>query len=122
MRRGVDTDSAGAEVEAGVKVGVGPRVGVKVGAGVRPETSLDVSSNRDTAPVQTMTIKAAGTSEAEAERGQTGTPTAPRRVAAEARAPAGVAAGAGRGARTGPTRGGARSAESAKKVTREGGR
>lgn len=54
---------AGAEVGAGVQVGV--EQGVKVGAGVRPETSLDVSSKRDAAPVLTATIKAANTGEAE---------------------------------------------------------
>lgn len=54
---------AGAEVGAGVQVGV--EQGVKVGAGVRPETSLDVSSKRDAAQVLTATIKAANTGEAE---------------------------------------------------------
>lgn len=54
---------AGAEVGAGVQVGV--EQGVKVGAGVRPETSLDVSSKRDAAQVLTATIKAANMGEAE---------------------------------------------------------
>lgn len=91
---------------AGVRVGVGPGVGVKVEARVRPETSLDVSAKRDAAPALTATVKAAGTDEAEAERGQTGPPRGARRaaagVAAEARAPAGVAAGAWREARRWP--------------------
>lgn len=64
-----------------------------------------------------MTAKAAGTDEAEAERGQAGA----AEVVVEAGAPVGAAAGAEREARKGPAREGAKSAESAKKVTRGGG-
>ncbi len=112
---------AGAEVGAGVRVGAGPGVEVKVEAGVHPETSLDASSKRDAVPALSVTIKAAGTGEAEAERGQTSAPKAPLRATVEARAPAGAAAGAGREARTGPARRGAKSAESMKKFSRGGG-
>lgn len=119
MPLGVDMAGAevGAEVKAGVPVGIGPGVGV--GAGVHPETSLDVSSKREAAPALTVTVKAAGTDEAEAERGQAGSLRAAAGVAAEARAPVGVAAGARREARM--SRGGAKSVESVKKVTRGGG-
>lgn len=68
----------------------------------------------------TVTVKAAGSGEVEAERGLRGTPRAA--AGAAAAAPAGVAAGAGREARTGPARRGSKSAESEKKVTRGGGK
>ena len=75
----------------------------------------------------TVTVKAAGTGEA--ERDHTGaagvTAGAVAGVKAEAKAPvgaaAGAAAGAGKEARTGPARRGAKSVETVKTVTRGGG-
>lgn len=108
MLLGIDMDAAGAEVGAGVEAGVGAEVPLEI--------SLGVSSKGNEASALRESIKAAGTSEAVAENCRTDAPEAALRAAAGAEARA--TAGAGKGARTGPARRGAKSAEIEKKVTR----
>lgn len=87
--------------------------------------NLGVSSKGEGAPAVTVIVTAtagvANTGEAESVHKGAAEAALRATAAAEARAPAGAAAGAQREAKTGPLRGGAKSAESAKKATREEG-